>query len=107
MKILFVFTSLIFSTQLFAQSISNDNWCGTSHRHNASLENPAILESMQSDALIRLEELNTTQNLPKGTIFKIPVVFHVLHNDGPENVSEAQIHNALDVINRDFPSTHS
>ena len=66
------------------------------------MKNPAVLESIQNDALIRSDELNNTQNIPKGTIFKIPVVFHILHNGGPENTSEEQILNALEVINRDF-----
>ena len=35
-------------------------------------------------------------------IITIPVVFHVIHNNGPENISSAQIHDALIVANRDF-----
>ncbi len=32
----------------------------------------------------------------------IPVVFHVLHLGGEENVSDEQIHSAIDVLNRDY-----
>ena len=102
MKSLSVLVMLLIATQSFSQDASYEQWCGTAHKHNVSLENPAILESIQNDALIRLEEQGATQNIPKGTIFKIPVVFHVLHNNGPENTSEEQILNALEVINRDF-----
>ncbi len=35
-------------------------------------------------------------------IITIPVVFHVIHNNGEENISSAQIHDALDVVNRDY-----
>ena len=35
-------------------------------------------------------------------IITIPVVFHVIHNNGEENISSAQIHDALFVVNRDF-----
>jgi hypothetical protein len=35
-------------------------------------------------------------------IFTIPVVFHILHQGGPENISDAQIQDALTILNRDF-----
>ena len=38
----------------------------------------------------------------KGTIYKIPVVFHVLHINGVENISDEQIYNAVAILNRDF-----
>lgn len=37
-----------------------------------------------------------------GIIYTIPVVFHVLHNNGSENISDAQILDALEILNRDF-----
>ena len=38
----------------------------------------------------------------KGVIYRIPVVFHVVHNGGDENISTAQIKDALFILNRDF-----
>ncbi len=35
-------------------------------------------------------------------MYVIPVVFHVLHNGGAENISVAQIHDAVDILNRDY-----
>jgi PKD repeat protein len=32
----------------------------------------------------------------------IPVVFHVIHNNGEENISDEQLYSALEVANRDF-----
>lgn len=37
-----------------------------------------------------------------GNTYVIPVVFHVIHNNGPENISDAQIHDAIRVLNDDF-----
>ncbi|MES2514065.1 MAG: M43 family zinc metalloprotease [Bacteroidota bacterium] len=34
--------------------------------------------------------------------YVIPVVFHILHNGGPENISDAQVVDALYILNRDF-----
>lgn len=38
----------------------------------------------------------------KGIVYKIPVVFHVLHNGGAENISRDQILDALAILNRDY-----
>ncbi len=39
---------------------------------------------------------------PKGTLYRIPVVFHVLHNGGAENISKEQIIDCINVWNRDW-----
>jgi PKD repeat protein len=36
------------------------------------------------------------------TIYTIPVVFHVVHNYGTENISDEQILDGLSILNRDF-----
>jgi len=36
------------------------------------------------------------------TPYIIPVVFHIIHNDGPENISDAQVRDAIRVMNEDF-----
>ena len=35
-------------------------------------------------------------------LYIIPVVFHVVHDNGEENISDAQIHDAMDILNADF-----
>ena len=35
-------------------------------------------------------------------LYTIPVVFHVIHDNGPENISNEQIFDAMEVLNRDF-----
>lgn len=37
-----------------------------------------------------------------GLVYTIPVVFHILHNGGTENISDAQVADALAILNRDF-----
>jgi PKD repeat protein/outer membrane murein-binding lipoprotein Lpp len=34
--------------------------------------------------------------------FTIPVVFHIIHNNGPENIPDANIYDAVRVLNEDF-----
>lgn len=81
---------------------SPERWCGTAERMNAMMQDPQKAAFLYHDELIRQQEASNAGPTPKGTIYKIPVVFHILHNNGPENISEAQIFNALDVMNRDF-----
>ncbi len=40
--------------------------------------------------------------IQRGTVYKIPVVFHILHNGGPENISREQVLDAMEILNRDF-----
>ena len=37
-----------------------------------------------------------------GQVYIIPVVFHILHNYGPENISDAQVIDAVNIMTRDF-----
>ncbi|MBL8011979.1 MAG: choice-of-anchor J domain-containing protein [Flavobacteriales bacterium] len=37
-----------------------------------------------------------------GNTYVLPVVFHIIHNNGPENISDAQVHDAIRVLNDDF-----
>jgi hypothetical protein len=48
------------------------------------------------------EEMEGLTACVNNTPYLIPVVFHVLHNNGPENVSEAQIDEALAQMNFQF-----
>ncbi len=40
-------------------------------------------------------------------IYTIPVVFHVLHVGGAENISDAQIYNQMQVLNEDYSKTNA
>ncbi|MCT4579858.1 MAG: M43 family zinc metalloprotease [Flavobacteriales bacterium] len=58
---------------------------------------------LDQQALAQQEQVIEQENLNKaGTVYKIPIVFHVLHNGGSENISRAQIMDALRILNRDY-----
>ena len=72
------------------------------HKKNEALKNnAAYLQSIADDEVIRKHESHQASN-PKGIIYKIPIVFHVLHNNGVENISDEQIFDQLAILNRDF-----
>lgn len=71
-----------------------------SHKKQAQLE---ALPNYQAVIQSHLTQSISSGNVPsRGEIYQIPVVFHVLHAGGTENISRAQIMDALSIINRDF-----
>ena len=49
--------------------------------------------------------VNKSQNLNlnnRGTVYKIPVVFHIIHNNGVEKIDRDQAIDALQILNRDL-----
>lgn len=50
----------------------------------------------------QLETLNKNQVSKKRGNVIIPVVFHVVHNNGPENISDEQVFDAMKRINDDY-----
>ncbi|MFM7757688.1 MAG: M43 family zinc metalloprotease [Crocinitomicaceae bacterium] len=64
------------------------------------MKNPEFAAMYEQDKIAFQKAKNKV--IPKGVVYKIPIVFHVLHNNGVENISDEQIYNALDILNRDF-----
>lgn len=70
-------------------------------------EHPEIVGIIQ-EAEASLEQTRRNPNLAKdGDIYTIPVVFHIVHNYGEENISFEQIQNAIDVMNEDFSAQNA
>lgn len=47
------------------------------------------------------------QNTRRATKYIIPVVFHIVHTDGPENISDEQVLEQMQILNEDFSLTNS
>jgi hypothetical protein len=59
----------------------------------------------RADKALETYTENFTDDAPERgsqTIYTIPVVFHVIHNNGTENISDEQILNGLAILNRDY-----
>ncbi len=107
--------SILASLSLQAQSVSTIDYtnvregesveyCKTHKFLNELKKDPAFAAQHAIDQeKMRLKEVEMKNSIsPKGVIYKIPVVFHVLHNGGTENISNEQIMDALFILNRDF-----
>jgi len=87
--------------------------------YEESLSSEERVQLQKKKAAYELEIQNYIANNPQitsgyteksGTIsYIIPVVFHIIHEGGPENISDAQIKNALKHLNDDYQNlnTHS
>jgi PKD repeat protein len=107
-----LFITLLSSQFGFSQALQFDQtnardgetveYCHQHKKNNILQQNPAFLQSLQQDELIRQHEAASATVTPKGVVYQIPIVFHVLHSNGVENISNAQIQNALQILNRDY-----
>lgn len=107
----FAFVSVIVAGA-YAQSASRPaprTPCGTSEVYNQSIiDHPEILVEQQ-----KLEEFtkqfiaNQATSKVAAATYTVPVVFHVVHNYGPENITDAQIYDAVNVMTKDFTLQNS
>lgn len=71
------------------------------HKKMAELmKNPAYANSIAQGELEFKKALQ--KGTPKGIVYKIPIVFHILHNGGVENISDEQVFDQVAILNRDF-----
>lgn len=102
---------LSFALSLFAPAAADaqiHHNCGTNHmRMNMLRRNPNLLaEEAAYEARIQ-EMIRNGEGLRSGELITIPIVFHVIHNYGPENISDEQIFNQIEILNRDFSATNT
>lgn len=95
-KVLSVLVVLFFISKFFnAQEVKK---CHSSEINKyAEVVNPDAKKAKEF-----LEEFTAKYKEKNDSVLIIPVVFHVVHNYGPENISKEQILDALRIINEDF-----
>lgn len=105
---------LIFASSSFSQTegkvIDRSNcregesveYCVTHKKMQAILSNPENAQKHLENKIIQEQALKNPTSIEKGVVYKIPVVFHVLHNNGLENISREQILDAVAILNRDY-----
>jgi len=79
----------------------NKNWCSSTE----ALEEAFNMYPELRDAYYANQLMQNSANYEKSAdtiIYTIPVVFHILHEYGSENISDAQVYDAMRVINREF-----
>lgn len=101
-------TALLTTGSLLAQS----NFCATDEMVKRSLEaNPQLKAdyTAEQNRLERLDKTAASDNYKASKdekamlpVYIIPVVFHVIHQNGTENISDAQIQDEVRILNEDY-----
>src|ERR1700752_316180 len=84
---------------------SQNKYCGTDEAikqlYNA---HPEMLQTFinNENAYNAASVANAQNKTLSTTVYTIPVVFHVLHQNVPENLSDPQIVDAINILNRDM-----
>ena len=82
--------------------------CSTDHNLERLLSiNPEAKQSMRNIETFTQNYIqNQANQRTEGTVYRIPVVVHVIYNTTAQNVSQAQIQSQIDVLNKDFRRTN-
>ncbi|MEZ5015387.1 MAG: M43 family zinc metalloprotease [Chitinophagales bacterium] len=101
----FILTGLLCAACAHANA-QMETYCGTDAKRLEAIQNdPSILEREAAfnafAAQFNIEQFRTEDNN-----YVIPVVFHIVHDYGPENISDDQIYNAMENINADYSKTN-
>jgi PKD repeat protein len=65
--------------------------------------NPGALEdALAAKAQLDAHTASFTRERGGGDAYVISVVFHIIHDNGPENISDAQVYDAMRILNEDF-----
>lgn len=111
-KIIFTLTFALASTIAFSQT--NLLYCGADEmRINTLKQNPEIAKAViKREAQLEnftqtfVQNFQANKQAQKTTTtsatYIIPIVFHVIHNYGSENISEAQLKDGIDMLNKTF-----
>jgi PKD repeat protein len=109
---LFLAAICLSQTTSFSQFTKDDNPCGITkatlqvNEHMQEVFNKHPELKIQHEEMLSLLEKNRKVTIEKdgsrSFTYVVPVVFHVMHMYGSENVNDAQIYQSMDVINRQW-----
>ena len=89
-------------------AFTQNNWCGTDKiQHDLELANPEFRNKMHQ----RMLNASTGWNNQNGAVSKvaldIPVVVHIIHDNGIGNITDDQVNDALRILNEDYNRQNS
>ncbi|PIE87018.1 MAG: hypothetical protein CSA03_02055 [Bacteroidetes bacterium] len=101
MKKLNFIVSMMVSLCLFSAKAQDTYSCGLTQKlQQLYAEDPQLEIDHQNLILNGLSNQSNSTN--KSTVLTIPVVFHIVHTYGSENISDDQVLDQMEILNRDF-----
>jgi hypothetical protein len=90
---------ILLAVFVVSSAISVSAQCLTDQYHKiAKTLHPNIVQEEQAFNN-SIAQISSSKRVTK---YIIPVVFHVIHTNGPENISKAQIEDQIRILNQDF-----
>lgn len=86
-------------------SFSQTPWCGSNHEHDQT-DGHKVREAMFETYYQKRIAQAYGSTSKKETKYIIPVVFHVIHENGPENVTLEALQGLIDEVNGDLAATN-
>jgi PKD repeat protein len=102
-----LYAAFILSAGFFLSSVissaQDDRHCYTTEIFQELVKaHPEILNRRKALEEFTDQYHGTLQHRTAGQVYIIPIVFHVIHNYGPENISDAQIEDQVRIMNDDY-----
>jgi PKD repeat protein len=110
-KITLLAGAALFSAFTFRTASAQEKFCGTTEMtQRLWAKDPSLLQKFLEDekAAAEADKIAFANSYREGDgramppVYTIPVVFHIIHEGGPENISDAQIYDAMRCINEDY-----
>ncbi|MGZ6540325.1 MAG: hypothetical protein ACXVEB_18250, partial [Bacteroidia bacterium] len=100
----FAILSAIFCTSLLNKGVAQEKQCGTTEATQAlySAHPELIQKEIDYNNMITQEVNSKKMSKSPEAVYIIPIVFHVIHTNGAENISDAQIQDEVAILNRDY-----
>lgn len=100
------FVILLLATSALSAQNHITHFCGQVHQHDRMCNHHEGAREEIALAHEALENFTAEYMASRGggddQIYIIPVVFHIIHQNGAENISDEQIHDCVDILTRDF-----
>jgi len=99
------FTSIVLVLLLSLNvSAQNLKYCGSTEKEAAArAQDPSILiQQTMLQNFVRNWIQNHQADVRDNTLYVIPIVFHIIHDYGYEDITDDQVRNAVQILNQDY-----
>jgi hypothetical protein len=101
MKYTLLFSLLIICA--FRLPAQDELHCATDRVMKAHYKkHPELEQKQHQEHIARAQRIATGSQQVNAASYTIPIVFHILHLGGPENISDAQVLDGVRILNRDY-----
>lgn len=101
--LLIIFVIGLASKGLMAQSLINPSKCASMHSLEEDFKLHPELRAQHEKVQQKIgDHVKNSSGEKSEDVRIIPVVFHIIHECGPENISKAQIDDQIRILNEDF-----